>query len=133
MRVNEIYYRWECQTSVSFAYVRYEYPSDDDQRLTVVGTKCIVDVACVMDVDSFIQHESGVMIPESKQYAANYSFTAAHSLYNTNSRAAYVFLHTNQWSEPTYDHVLEIDISAPGDQDSFCIEPPRPLFPLQLY
>ena len=130
--VSEIFYRWECKTSVSFAYVRYENQSDDEQRLAVVGTKCNVNVACVMDVESFIQHESGAMIPEPQQYATTYSFTVQPSLYNTNSRAAYVFLHTNQNLLPVYDHIDEIDISAPDDEDAFIIYPPKPLFPLQL-
>ena len=132
VEISEIYYSWECATSVSFAYVRFEYQSDDYQQLTVVGTKCYVDVACIMDVERFIQHESGAIVPQPAQCTGSYAFTAAHSLYNTNSRAAYVFLHTTEWTRPVYDYVEEIDVSAPGSQEAFFIDPPKPLFPLQL-
>lgn len=124
----DVVYWWENETNVVFSYVRLESETDDNQRLSLVSSKCITTVGYIADIDSWSQNGDGVWTPYPDLVTGvktinttpteYYSITAACQAYENGVTAANAC-------------IRRIKLSGPESKIIVNLYPCVPEFPLQ--
>lgn len=120
-------YRWETQTTAVFTYVRLESQSDYYQWLSHISTKCITEVAYIVDVDSWRPNGTGEWIVYPDLEADTRYLYHTPTYYNSTTRALWAY---NNVNGTYHDAISEITISGPESKKVQTIYPCYPQFPL---
>lgn len=126
---SDVTYRWETQTTASFAYVRLESETDDYQWLSHISTKCVTEVAYIVDVDSWRQNGTGTWVVYPDLEAGTRYLYHTPAYYNSTTQALWAY--NNVTGGMAYhDAVSDITISGPESKTVQTIYPCYPQFPL---
>lgn len=127
---SEVTYRFENKTTAMFSYVRLESQTDYEQELVHIGTKCVTNVAFIVDVDSWSQNGDGVFLPYPDQKTGTKTITSEPSNYGSTTRACYAY--ENYAGGSLYDRITSIKISGPESKTVVTISPCLPEYPYGL-
>ena len=126
---NNVTYRWETQTTACFAYVRLENQSDDYQWLSHISTKCVTEIAYIVDVDSWRQNGTGEWVVYPDLEAGTRLLEHTPTYYNSTTRALWAYNNSLNGA-PLHDAISEIQITGPESKKVQTIYPLYPQFPI---
>lgn len=125
---SDVIYSWETQTTAVFAYVRLQSQTDDYQYLSHISTKCVTEVAYIVDVDSWRQNGTGAWVVYPNLESGTRYLYHTPSYYSSTSEAVNAYL--NAIGGPWHAAISEIKISGPESKTVQSIYPCYPQFPL---
>lgn len=123
---SNVTYRWETQTTAVFAYVRLEGQSDNYQYLSHISTKCVTEVAYIVDVDRWRQNGTGAWVVYPSMETGTRYLYHTPTYYNSTSAALWAY---NNVSGTYHDAISQITISGPESKTVQTIYPCYPQFP----